>query len=97
MDTFHFTVTVIILPVTPILRRTRQGLLRSEPHVVEEAEKFVCFWLHEASRVYSDRLADTKDVGRFEALLQVRHACAERLYSKNTCIIWRHATRAWGL
>ena len=47
-----------------------QGLLTSSPKVFDAPEKFVCLWLHESQRVYSDRLVDNNDVGKFQSILQ---------------------------
>ena len=47
-----------------------QGLLTSAPSVFDTPDKFVCLWLHESQRVYSDRLVNTTDVAKFQVILQ---------------------------
>jgi len=39
-----------------------QGILFSMPECVKAPIDFVCLWLHEASRVYGDKLVDERDM-----------------------------------
>ncbi len=39
-----------------------QGILFSTPECVKVPIDFVCLWLHEASRVYGDKMVDEKDI-----------------------------------
>ena len=45
-----------------------QGILFSTPDCIKTPVDLVKLWLHEASRVYEDKLIDTKDIETFQKL-----------------------------
>jgi dynein heavy chain len=47
-----------------------QGLLLSTSDNFSTPEKFVYLWLHEAERVYGDRLVDNEDLAKFKIIMQ---------------------------
>eukprot|EP01033_Poteriospumella_lacustris_P003465 gene3469-2562_t len=47
-----------------------QGLLVATSLTFKDPEKFVFLWLHEAERVYGDRLVDYDDLDKFKKIMQ---------------------------
>ena len=47
-----------------------QGLLVAQPEQFQDAEKFVCLWVHESERVYGDRLVCGEDLEKYNAIAQ---------------------------
>ena len=45
-----------------------QGVLFSGSDCIKTPMDFVRLWLHEASRVYGDKLVDEKDIAMFEKI-----------------------------
>ncbi len=43
-----------------------QGILFTTPECIKTPVDFVKLWLHEASRVYGDKLIETKDMEQFQ-------------------------------
>eukprot|EP01012_Entosiphon_sulcatum_P019543 TRINITY_DN24443_c0_g2_i1.p1 TRINITY_DN24443_c0_g2~~TRINITY_DN24443_c0_g2_i1.p1 ORF type:complete len:4685 (-),score=794.60 TRINITY_DN24443_c0_g2_i1:231-14285(-) len=56
------------------------GLLRAHSHTVPTAAKLLRLWVHEASRVYGDRLTDDEDSKLFSDLLTV--VCANNFQNE---------------
>uniref|UniRef100_A0A7N8XYV6 Dynein axonemal heavy chain 11 n=1 Tax=Mastacembelus armatus TaxID=205130 RepID=A0A7N8XYV6_9TELE len=57
-----------------------QGILFVRPESVKESADLALLWLHESSRVYSDRLVDVKDLQLFRKLqMETVHECFEGL------------------
>ncbi|XP_061675536.1 dynein axonemal heavy chain 11 isoform X2 [Syngnathoides biaculeatus] len=55
-----------------------QGILFAQPENVENSADLALLWLHESSRVYSDRLLDVKDLQLFRKLqMETVHECFE--------------------
>lgn len=46
----------------------QQGVLFAGSDCIKTPMDFVRLWLHEASRVYGDKLVDEKDIATFEKL-----------------------------
>ncbi|XP_047455882.1 dynein axonemal heavy chain 11 [Mugil cephalus] len=60
-----------------------QGILFSGPDNVKESTDLALLWLHESSRVYSDRLVDVKDLQLFRKLqMETVNECFEGLGEK---------------
>uniref|UniRef100_A0A3P8V3P1 Dynein axonemal heavy chain 11 n=1 Tax=Cynoglossus semilaevis TaxID=244447 RepID=A0A3P8V3P1_CYNSE len=60
-----------------------QGILFAGPESVRDSSDLALLWLHESSRVYSDRLVDDKDLNLFKKLLmETVHECFEGLEDK---------------
>nr|XP_020468391.1 dynein heavy chain 11, axonemal-like isoform X3 [Monopterus albus] len=60
-----------------------QGILLAGPESVKESTDLALLWLHESSRVYSDRLVDVKDLQLFRMLqMETAHECFEGLEDK---------------
>ena len=49
-----------------------QGLITSKKDRFNTAEKFVLLWIHEAERVYGDRLVCRADIAKYQQLVQVQ-------------------------
>ena len=47
-----------------------QGILYSVPDVTKTAPDIIQLWMHEASRVYRDKLIDVKDIETYDKLIQ---------------------------
>ena len=47
-----------------------QGLLVSQPEQFSSPEKLILLWLHESERVYGDRLVNTSDMTKYNAIAQ---------------------------
>jgi len=45
-----------------------QGILMTKPISVADSDMFAKLWLHEASRVFADRLCTPEDIGFFQEL-----------------------------
>lgn len=57
-----------------------KGILLSGPESVKESNDLAMLWLHESSRVYSDRLVDVHDIKRFQKLqMETVRECFEVL------------------
>ncbi|KAM4581026.1 dynein axonemal heavy chain 11 [Odontesthes bonariensis] len=60
-----------------------QGIVLCGPESVEENIDMALLWLHESSRVYSDRLKDIKDVQLFRKIqMETVHECFEGVEEK---------------
>lgn len=46
-----------------------QGLLVAKPEAIKEPEMIVKLWIHEAERIYGDRLVSYEHLGTFKRLL----------------------------
>lgn len=61
-----------------------QGILFAGPECVNDGSDLALLWLHESSRVYSDRLVDVKDLQLFQKLqMETVHKCFEVSYCLN--------------
>ncbi|XP_061771898.1 dynein axonemal heavy chain 11 [Nerophis ophidion] len=61
-----------------------QGLLFAKPESVKDSTDLALLWLHESSRVYSDRLVDVKDLQLFGKLqMETVHECFEGVEIEN--------------
>lgn len=49
-----------------------QGLLVSQPQQFTNPEKLILLWLHESERVYGDRLVNSLDMSKYNALAQAQ-------------------------
>jgi len=43
-----------------------QGLLTAKPEAIKEPDNFVKLWVHEAERIYGDRLVDTANLATYK-------------------------------
>ncbi|XP_037532275.1 dynein heavy chain 11, axonemal [Nematolebias whitei] len=69
---FHYTFN--LRDISNVL----QGILLSDSDSVRESNDLVMLWLHESSRVYSDRLVDVKDLQLFQKLqMETERECFE--------------------
>ncbi len=59
---FFIWLTVCALTLTDLFP---QGILFTTPECIKTPVDFVKLWLHEASRVYGDKLIDIKDMEQF--------------------------------
>ena len=63
-----------------------QGCLFATPECLKSPVDLVRLWLHEASRVYGDKLIETKDIAVFTKLkLEIAKASFEVLYTICYC------------
>jgi dynein heavy chain len=46
-----------------------QGLLTAKIEAIKQPDNFVKLWVHEAERIYGDRLVDANNLGTFKGLL----------------------------
>ena len=54
--------------ISSTLLLSKQGVLFSTPECAKTPIDFVKLWLHEASRVYGDKLIDEKDMATFKKM-----------------------------
>lgn len=59
---------MVLIIVTSIMYYSLQGILFSTPECIRTPIDFVKLWLHEASRVYGDKLIEVKDMDNFQKI-----------------------------
>lgn len=67
-----FNVDLIIVPQD--ISRVFQGLLRSDPRTIKDKASFTRLWIHEVSRVISDKLVDSNDREQFLGIVNYQLA-----------------------
>lgn len=67
-----FNADLIIVPQD--ISRVFQGLLRSDPRTIKDKASFTRLWIHEVSRVISDKLVDSNDREQFLGIVNYQLA-----------------------
>ena len=74
--------------------RVIQGVMRADPKTTTEPDQLTCLWLHEASRVFADRLVNAEDTAWFRQA----HLCCKmpvcQLHCPNSSLFYTYSTQS---